>query len=875
MRRTTIVLALLTFATEAISANLPRVLATRTTKADAQGRFERVTIEEADFKYPLRRVREVLQRDDPGGHTRTVRRVAMVADHILVKLQPGATEASLRQLCAQHGAAIRRRSRVSGLYLVSLGAADLDAVPRAVATFNAATDVVLRASPDTLLTLDDTTPNDPRYSELWAMPRIEAPQAWDYHTGTGGTVVAVLDTGIDYNHQDLAANMWRNPGEIPANSIDDDGNGYVDDVYGWDFYNDDANPYDDNGHGTRCAGSVAAVGENGVGVVGVTWRAKLMAVKFVSASGDADILDAIESVAYVTAFRTNGIPVRTANASWHYDEFPQDLYDAMAAAGDAGVLCLAAAANDGVDIEGFDDYYPANFDLDSVIAVANSKKDDALYSSSNYGTNRVDLAAPGYDILTTAPGNAYASATGTSRSAPYVTGTAALLWDALPGLTVSEVRAAILGGVDAVPALQDKVATGGRLNVHKALLRIPPAVVHVPLQNSTNTTYPHELSAQFVPEALVDTNQLVLHWSTNGTMGPFTAEALLPGTNAADYVGSIPAAPLGSEISYYLSAASLGGSTRTDPAGAPGTAHTFRVVEPVSLVVTGSPAALGTVSPDYGTHLYPSGVTVTASAPDVLTPAEDTRYVSTGWTGDGSVPPTGSVAEVTFAIGAPSTVSWQWATMYSLSETSTIPGLVGSATWWPAGATAETSEAASPFPMDSTNYRFAHWTLSGERLPDPSNTAVNPAIGIAMYTGRVATAIYLPDEEDGDLDAMPDWWELFYFGSTNVPPGTDADGDGHENREEQAAGTDPRDSSSVLAFQNVTGDPATGSVVVSWVSVEDRQYGLFTSTNLAEPAGWTAIAGYSNIHGSGGMLAVTVSVDQAEQRLFRVEVEGP
>ena len=320
----------------------------------------------------------------------------------------------------------------------------------------------------------DALPNDPAFGNLWNLENtgqaggkvdadIDASAAWDVTTGSSKVVVAVIDTGIDYNHPDLAANIWINPGEIPGDGIDNDGNGFVDDVRGWDFANNDANPMDDNGHGTHVAGTIGAVGNNGIGISGVNWNVSLMPLKFLAANGSGYTSDAIAAINYATMMRQRGENVRVSNNSWAGADNDPWLKSSIQAAGNAGILFVAAAGNSGVNID-VKPTYPASFNLDNVLTVAATDKNDALASFSNFGVNSVDLAAPGVNIYSTMRNNAYATMSGTSMAAPAVTGAAALAWSVVPDADYHAVRNAILAGVDPLASLTGKVATGGRLN---------------------------------------------------------------------------------------------------------------------------------------------------------------------------------------------------------------------------------------------------------------------------------------------------------------------------------------------------------------------------------------------------------------------------
>ncbi len=305
------------------------------------------------------------------------------------------------------------------------------------------------------------TPNDPLYGELYGMERIMAPQAWDDHTGDQEFVIAVIDTGIDYNHPDIAANMWTNPGEIPGNGQDDDGNGYVDDVHGYDFYSYDSDPYDDNSHGTHCSGTIGGVGDNGIGVAGVNWKCRLAAVKFLGGGGSGSIEGAIDAVQYCNANN-----FRVSNNSWGGGGYSQSMFDAINAAGtqDGHIFC-AAAGNGGYSGAS----YPAALTCPNILAVCATDSNDNLASFSQYHPVEVDLGAPGVDVLSSVPGNNYDYYSGTSMATPHVAGGVAMVYSLIGGNDFAKVRDIILSTTRPVGALANACATGGILDVDEAI----------------------------------------------------------------------------------------------------------------------------------------------------------------------------------------------------------------------------------------------------------------------------------------------------------------------------------------------------------------------------------------------------------------------
>ena len=406
--------------------------------------------------------------------------------------------------------------------------------------------------PDFVLTTQATPANDTYYaSTQWGLNNtgqtggaadadIDAPEAWDLAKGDGSVVVGVIDSGVDYTHPDLAANIWTNTGEVAGNGVDDDSNGYVDDVRGWDFFGRDNDPMDDNGHGTHVAGTIAASGNNGAGVAGVNWNAKVVPLKFMGADGTGYTSDAIAAVNYATDLRGKGVNIRVTNNSWGGGPYIQSLYDAIKRQGDAGILFVAAAGNGGADQIGDNNdtvaSYPSNYNLSNVVAVAATDHRDALGSFSNYGATQVDLAAPGVQIASTMPGGGYGYMSGTSMASPHVAGAAALAWAHNPAATVAGVRDALLGGVDNVSTLTGKVATGGRLNLFNTLNRVA-AAAPAPTPVTNIPAAPASLTARAVSRS-----QISLSWLDKSTNeSGFKIEMSSDGGKTFTQVGTVGA----------------------------------------------------------------------------------------------------------------------------------------------------------------------------------------------------------------------------------------------------------------------------------------------------------------------------------------------
>lgn len=325
----------------------------------------------------------------------------------------------------------------------------------------------------------DEIPNDPQFAEQWALNNlgqdggkaradIDALKAWMKTKGSPEVVVAVLDTGVDYSHRDLATNMWMRPESVPQ-YIDDE-LGVFNDLQGFDATNNVSDPMDDNGHGTHCAGIVGAEGNNNEGIAGVNWNVQIMPLKFLGRGGFGTTKDAIEAINYAIDRKQKGVNVRVISASWGSTTYSKALEDAIRAAGEQGILFVAAAGNASTDNDKRP-HYPSNYDLPNVISVAALDRTDSLASFSNFGAKTVHVAAPGREIVSTWLNDAYREASGTSMATPHVSGIAALVIAAEPNITVEKLRERILRSVDKIDSLNGKVLNGGRLNAAKALSR--------------------------------------------------------------------------------------------------------------------------------------------------------------------------------------------------------------------------------------------------------------------------------------------------------------------------------------------------------------------------------------------------------------------
>lgn len=344
-----------------------------------------------------------------------------------------------------------------------------------------------------------TTGADPLFAKQWGMIDNGVAEAWKSTKGSPDMVVAVIDTGVDYTHEDLLPNLWRNSNEIPNNNIDDDNNGYVDDIIGWDFVSNDNKPFDlamepldilfkggNPGHGTHCAGNVAARGDNGKGIAGVAPNIKIMSLRFISERGQGTTADAIKSIRYAV---DNGAKIMSN--SWGSEgEEPgapenQALRDTVQYAQDKGVLFVGAAGNGHKGV-GYDNdmdknpAYPASYPHDIIISVAALDANNNLGSFSNWGATSVDIGAPGVKVFSTVVEQGYSDVVidkfgikatwdGTSMATPHVAGAAALYWSEHPEKSWQDVKTAILSSAKKINTLTNKSVSGGKLDV-KALL---------------------------------------------------------------------------------------------------------------------------------------------------------------------------------------------------------------------------------------------------------------------------------------------------------------------------------------------------------------------------------------------------------------------
>ncbi|MGC8882785.1 MAG: S8 family peptidase [Bryobacteraceae bacterium] len=413
-----------------------------------------------------------------------------VPGELLVQFRAGASPAEMARALGRIRAEVletvvergRRQDGKGDLVLVRF---QPDFVPDAARRLVASDPAVEFAEPNWVYT-HQAVSNDPYYVNglLWGMygPSTtpsnpygsQAGQAWAAgRTGSSTVYIGIIDEGVQWSHEDLAANIWVNPYD-PVDGVDNDGNGYVDDIRGWDFDGNNNTTYDgtQDDHGTHVAGTIGAVGGNGKGVAGVVWNVKLITAKFLGRRGGTTA-NAVKAVDYITDLKLrHGLNIVATNNSWGGGGYSQALYDAIERANQAGILFIAAAGNGGPDGVGDNNdttpSYPASYPNANIIAVAAITSTGALASFSNYGPTSVDIGAPGSGIYSTLPNktnNGYGSYSGTSMATPHVTGAAALYASLHPGAAAAEIKNAILSGAVPTSSLAGKCVTGGRLNV--------------------------------------------------------------------------------------------------------------------------------------------------------------------------------------------------------------------------------------------------------------------------------------------------------------------------------------------------------------------------------------------------------------------------
>jgi subtilisin family serine protease len=721
----------------------------------------------ASGKYPFVRVEQEIQIL-PNGEAKVLKTAEMVGDQIIVKLPEGSPAEEIQSLAAKLGGQAAAKPFAPDTWLIALPR-KLEAVPEALAGSTNSGVSIDYAEPNHLVR-PMRTPNDPRFTNFnqWHLYNnsqidkdIKAPKAWDRRTSaaygtTNKVIVAVIDTGVRHTHEDLRPNMWTNPGEIAGDGIDNDFNGLVDDLYGADYVNNDGDPMDGGSHGTHCAGLIAAVGNNGLGITGVAWTgAQLMALRFIESTGSAT--DAIRCIDYAIAKGA-----RVINASYGGPSFNSSESLAIQRASNAGMIFVAAVGNGGDDNIGDNTdttpFYPAGYGRSNIIAVGATDRNDAKAGFSNFGTSSVDLMAPGVEMWSTTTGSdsSYSSGQGTSFAAPVVTGAVALLIAEYPGDSISSLRSKILAGVDVISGLSTQCATSGRLNLAKLLPAadvntLSPALVwHRPdhleglipsaMRTPSTITLSNDVTIYSGLRKFNNTNGLVnqtggwLFYRTSPAVA-WTSNALAWHTNNGDYQfwkSTIPAVPArtfqyylqldfdsGARTTYsYFTNNAEGFATTTNQATAQSSPYTFTVPKATAAVtISGTSQTYNGSARSVSISTTPSGLsnTVTyngsSSAPTnagsytVVATVNDSNY-------EGSASGTLNVAKASSAILTSPTASTMTfgQTLASSTLTGGSASVAGTFTFTSIGTApplGTSSQSVTFTPSDSANYLSA------------------------------------------------------------------------------------------------------------------------------------------------------------------------
>jgi subtilisin family serine protease len=629
--------------------------------------------------------------------------------------------------------------------------------------------------------IQSAPPSDPFWLEgrLWGLDKIQAQGAWNrYSRGDGSVVVASLDTGVNYTHPDLAANMWRNPLEVAGNGLDDDGNGYVDDVFGIDARNHSGNPYDEHGHGTLTAGVIAGVGDNDLGVVGVNWNAKILACKFLGTDGTGTDAGAIECFNYIVNLRKRGVNIRVSSNGWgdgRSDEAPAGaLRAAIDAAGDAGILNVFGAGNDGKNTDGapFD---PASFRLPSIVSVASSGRFDERSGFSNYGRETVDLAAPGEDIFSTHLA-AYGFASGTSMAAAHVAGAAALLSAIDPSMPVDKIKAILLKTVDQSSDWTDRVASGGRLNLSRAAAAMgvdpnrPPTVSILSQGIAAALTTPVNVNIEADASDTDGTVEEVTFYANGAPIGTVTASPFrVPWSPAVgDYVltavatDNLGATTTSAGVSVTVSVPNVPPSVSlTSPVA--GTSFVAPTTIPISATAADTDGTVSLVT------FYANGVPIgsaTASPFTVPWTPEVGDYVLTAIAADnlGGTTTSAGVSVTVIAPNVPLSVSLTSPFAgTSFVAPATIPitamaadsdGTVSRVTFYANGSPIG-SDTASPFGISWGPVAPGQYLLTAIAIDNRDGTATSASVAIVVVAPNVPPSVTLTAPVTGSSFAAP------------------------------------------------------------------------------------------------------------------------
>lgn len=409
-----------------------------------------------------------------------IQQAESVPGEYIVRLKPNVTEMNRSTLSSSLGAYVK--SYIPSQNIVVVKRAMFESTHSGVKAL-ALNPLVDIAEPNYIYRANRVS-NDPMMGQLWGLKNlgqkdssgkvgvagvdIGVEQAWDITTGSDKVVVAVIDTGVDFNHPDLVENLWTNEAEQKGEAgVDDDNNGVIDDIHGFNAITGNGNATDDQGHGSHCAGTIGAKGNDGKGIVGVAWDVKIMAVKFLDANGSGTLENALKAIDYATK-----MGAKVMSNSWGGGGFSQTLFDSIKRSNEAGAIFIAAAGNESNNNDNTPSY-PATYDVPNIISVAAIDNQGAKASFSSYGKRTVHIGAPGVNIYSST-GGAYDSWSGTSMATPHVSGVAALVWANEPNLTAIELKQRLLQTARPIAGLKGKTKTGGLVNAFLALTNKMP-----------------------------------------------------------------------------------------------------------------------------------------------------------------------------------------------------------------------------------------------------------------------------------------------------------------------------------------------------------------------------------------------------------------
>ena len=556
------------------------------------------------------------------------------------------------------------------------------------------------AEPDYRRYAVSTFPNDPFFNSLWGLHNsgqsggkadadMDAPEAWDLSTGSKSVIVGVIDSGVDYNHEDLKANMWINPDEIPNNNKDDDGNGYKDDYHGINAIKNNGDPMDDDGHGSHVSGTIAAVGNNGKGVVGVCWKASIMALKFLDAKGGGSISDEIKCIDYAIKQKADVL-----NGSFGDYNTSQAEKRAIERARDAGILCIFAAGNDGTNNDR-KPHYPSSYNFKNIIAVAASNRKDKLPSWSNYGRTSVDVAAPGASIRSTIPNNRYTSWGGTSMASPQVAGLAALIKSYDSSLDFQQIKEIILSNGDKKTSFQGKLLSEKRINAYNSLASIEALTIsgHVKMENGKGLSGVTLIFSDRGQELSKVTND----FPNDGNCVVTNVDGFYSNTVSRGWSGTVT--PFKAKYGFTPTSRSysnvISSQTNQDYTASTGSQHTLTMIAGNG----------GTTVPLPGTYTYDHGEEVAIAA------VSDADHRFGNWSGNAS----GSINPITVIMDSSKTVTANFISQNTLTLTSGIGGTTDPS---PGTYVYDKGVAVSITAIPDTHCRFQDWKgdISGSKI---------------------------------------------------------------------------------------------------------------------------------------------------------------